>query len=183
MRIKPTERQQVASIIQEEMGEAGRRITDRLTQFERRSSAETDEDGSGIRRFYEDLVDKPWTKADEEALKGLGKAGESEIRQVIRDSYRRSRVHPIPSLAYLINLAKKEDVVPADEGGDMQLKNPDAVSAAERERLANLLFRELSEAAHEIASRLQLNDAKAELVRERLQIAEGNIIAGFTPLV
>lgn len=182
MRIKPTDRHQVASIIQEEMGEAGRRITERLSQFERRSSTECDEDGSGIRRFYEELVDKQWTAADERTLKDLGKVSESEIRQLMRESYRRSRVHPIPSLEYLINLTKKEKTAPLDES-EINLKNPDAVSAAERERLANLLFRELSDAAHEIASRLQLSDAKAELVRERLQIAEGNIIGGFTPLV
>ena len=182
MRIKPNQRDHIGSILREEIEEASRRIGERLSQFEGRSGS-PEEDLHGVRQFYSDLTDKSWTDGDEEALRGLGGKGEDEIRRLICEGYRRSPLHPVPGFAYLVNLLKKGDAElrPPDE--PHSLRNPDAVSAVERERLANLLHNELSEAAFEIASRLQLNDAKKELVRERLDIAEGNIIGRFTPLV
>jgi hypothetical protein len=61
--------------------------------------------------------------------------------------------------------------------------NPDAISAVERERIANLLHLELEEAARGIAARLKLGDTKLDIIREELEIVEGAIISRFTPLV
>ena len=181
MRIKPTQRDHIGAILREEIEEASRRISERLSQFEGRPGS-PEEDLHGVRQFYSDLTDKAWTDGDEEALRGLGSSGEGEIIRMICEAYRRSPLHPVPGFAYLCNLLKKGDTeLRADEPHSH--RNPDAVSAVERERLANLLHNELSEAAFEIASRLQLNEVKKELVRERLDIAEGNIIGRFTPLV
>ena len=181
MRIKPNQRDHIGAILREEIEEASRRIGERLSQFEGRPGS-PEEDLHVVRQFYADLTDKSWTDGDEEALRGLGSIGEDEVRRLICEGYRRSPLHPVPGFAYLVNLLKKGDSeLRADE--PHSLRNPDAVSAVERERLANLLHNELSEAAFEIASRLQLNEVKKELVRERLDIAEGNIIGRFTPLV
>jgi hypothetical protein len=57
------------------------------------------------------------------------------------------------------------------------------VSAPERERIANVLHKELNEAVDVIANRLNLGDTKAEIVREQLEIVEGAIVGQFTPLV
>ena len=181
MRIKPTERDNIGAILREEIEEASRRISERLNQFQGRPGS-SEEDLHGVRQFYADLTDKAWTEGDEESLRGLGSLGEDEIKRMICEAYRRSPLHPVPGFAYLVNLLKRGDTeLRADE--PHALRNPDAVSAVERERLANLLHNELSEAAFEIASRLQLNEVRKEIVRERLDIAEGNIIGRFTPLV
>ena len=181
MRIKPNERDQIGAILREEIEEASRRISERLSQFEGRSGS-PEEDLQGVRRFYSDLTEKAWSNGDEEALRALGSLAEDEIRRIICEAYRRSPLHPVPGFAYLVNLLKKGEAdVRVDE--PLSHRNPDAVSAVERERLANLLHNELSEAAFEIASRLQLNEVRKEIVRERLDIAEGNIIGRFTPLV
>ena len=181
MRIKPNERDHIGAILREEIEEASRRISDRLSQFEGRPGS-PDEDFHGVRRFYAELTEKAWTDGDEAALRELGGLGEDEIRRMICEAYRRSPLHPVPGFVYLVNLLKKgETELRADE--THSLGNPDAVSAVERERLANLLHNELSEAAFEIASRLQLNEVRKEIIRERLDIAEGNIVGRFTPLV
>ncbi len=181
MRIKPNERDHIGAILREEIEEASRRIGERLSQFEGRPGS-PEEDLHGVRQFYADLTDKAWTDSDEGALRGLGSLGEDEIKRMICEAYRRSPLHPVPGFAYLVNLLKKgETELRVDE--PHSLRNPDAVSAVERERLANLLHNELSEAAFEIASRLQLNEVRREIIRERLDIAEGNIVGRFTPLV
>jgi len=84
--------------------------------------------------------------------------------------------------ASLINVLKRNEAEPSSEAG-LALFNPDAVSAPERERIANVLHKELDEAAEEIANRLKLGDTKAEMVREQLQIVEGAIVGQLTPLV
>jgi hypothetical protein len=182
MRITPNERDKIGAIVREEIDEANRRMLERLSQFEGRAAASSEDDRCGLRQFYQDLTDKAWTAADEEALSSLADLEDAEIKRLLRESYRRSPVHPVPNFSYLINLLKKGETpsLPETQGS---LRNPDAVSAAERERLANLLHNELSEAVHEIGSRLHLKDSNAEIVREQLAIAEGNIIARFTPLV
>jgi hypothetical protein len=99
---------------------------------------------------------------------------------MMREAFRRSRVHPVPSFASLMNTLKKSNGYAHGAG---TLSNPDAISAVERERIANLLHTELTEAAQEIANRLKLGDTKAEIVREQLEAVEGTIISRFTPLV
>jgi hypothetical protein len=182
MRITSTERERIEAIVREEIEEANRRMLERLSQFEGRTGLSSEDARCGLRQFYQDLADKAWTDADEEALNGLADLEDAEIKRVLREAYRRSPVHPVPNFGYLINLLKKGEATSFSET-QASLRNPDAVSAAERERLANLLHNELSEAVHEIGSRLHLKESNAEIVRERLSIAEGNIIARFTPLV
>lgn len=182
MRIRPNERQFISDILREELDRANDRIGERLSQFECGPPAYKDDQFDGVRRFYDDLVNKDWTEADEECLQTLNDKGEEEIKAMMREAFRRSRVHPIPSFASLINVIKKGD---GDSSGETanRLGNPDAISADERERLANILRGELTEAAQEISSRLGLSDSKSEIVREQLVVVEGNIVSRFTPLV
>jgi hypothetical protein len=182
MRIRPRERERIAEILREELEEASRRISERLSELERRPVASKDDSLDGVRRFYQDLTDNDWTEADEDALLGLGDSTEEQTKRLMREAFRRSRVHPIPSLASLINIAKKGSGAAAQEAG-LSFANPDAVPAAERERMANLLHRGLRAAASEIASRLELTGTKADVVREHLEDVEGAIISEFTPLV
>ena len=180
MRIRPDERQIIADICREETEETSRRIAERLATFECRPVSGNNDTMESIRRFYEELADTTWTEADEEALTRLGNLSEHEVKQMLRESFRRSPVCPVPSFAFLISVHKKE-------GSEAQpsataLANPDAISALDRERIANLLHAELEEAAQEIAKRLKL-ESKADIVREELQRVEGNIISRFTPLV
>jgi hypothetical protein len=63
------------------------------------------------------------------------------------------------------------------------LANTDAISSDERERLANVLQKELSEAARDIAASLRLSNTNSEIVREQLEVIQGNIIGRLTPLV
>ncbi|HEU4386540.1 MAG TPA: hypothetical protein VFV34_02000, partial [Blastocatellia bacterium] len=134
----------------------------------------------GVRRFFEDLSGKAWCEADEECLAGLVDISESQVKASMREAYRRSQIHPLPSFRYLINLGKRPDsptvALPSS-------RNPDAVSAAERERLANLLAEQLAELAVEIVDQLGLSDSKAEILREQLEVAEGRIIGRLTPLI
>jgi hypothetical protein len=180
MRIRPGERQEIAEICREEMSEAERRIGARLAQFECRPPSNGEDVLDGIRRFYEDLTDKAWTDGDEEALRNLGDLGEGEIKRMMREGFRRSRVYPVPNFNALINALRKDSDITAEAG--VLLANLDAISAVERERIANMLHKELAEAAREIAERLRLGE-KGEVVREQLERVEGNIISGFTPLV
>ena len=181
MRIRPDERQIIADIIREESEEATRRIAERLSSFECRPVSGNEDTMESIRRFYEELADTTWTEADEEALRGLGNSSEHEVKQMLREGFRRSPVFPVPSFSFLVNLHRKETPGTQPAAGG-PLANPDAVSALERERIANLLHTELEEAAEEIAKRLRL-EGKADIVREELQRVEGNIISRFTPLV
>ena len=182
MRIKQIERQYIADIIQEELGQASQKINERIYEFECQPAANLEDKFASVRRFYTDLVDKDWMDADEEVLRSLSDLSEDEIKRMMREAFRRSRVHPVPSFASLINVLKRSEIEPNNEAG-LALFNPDAVSASERERIANVLHKELDEAADEIANRLKLGDTKAEIVREQLQIVEGAIVGQFTPLV
>ena len=182
MRIRQQEQQRIAEVLREELEEASRRIRDRFAQFERQPVASKDDSLDGVRSFYQDLTDNDWTEADEEALGGLTDSSEEQTKRMMRDAFRRSRVHPIPSFASLINVARKGPGTSSLDGL-APFANPDAVPAAERERMANLLHRGLSAAAGEIAARLELSGTKADVVREQLEDVEGAIISEFTPLV
>jgi len=182
MRMKPREHQRISEILHEELEEAHRRISDRLSELERQPIASKDDSLDGVRRFYQDLTDNDWTDADEQAIGNLEGSTEEQIKRLLREAFRRSRMHPIPSFASLISVAKKGPGLSGVEAG-VSFANPDAVPAAERERVANLLHRALSVAANEISSRLKLTDTKAEVVREQLEDVEGAIISEFTPLV
>jgi hypothetical protein len=179
MRIRPDERQMIAEIFREEIEEANRRAADRLSAYQCRPASTTPDGSESIRRFYEDLADNIWTEADEETLRGLDGMSEQEVKLMLREAFRRSQVQPVPNLAFLVNLHKRDEPEMQPIGA---LANPDAVSALERERIANLLHSEFEEAAQEIAKRLRL-ESKIEIVREELQRIEGNIISRFTPLV
>jgi hypothetical protein len=181
MKIKPNERQEITDMLREELEQANRRILERFSRFERQTS--TREDAfKGVRRLYEDLSDNNWTDADEQALGNLTDSNEEEIKRMMREGFRRTRVHPAPNFASLIIALKKNPGEPW-AASDTNHFNPDAVPSAERERIANVLHRELSVAVEEIAARLTLPEARAEIVREQLEIAEGAIISSFTPLV
>ena len=182
MRMRPREHTRVAEILQEELEHATHRISERLSELERKPIASKDDSFDGVRSFYQDLTDNDWTDADEEALGNLPGATEEQIKLMMRDAFRRSRVHPVPSLASLINVATKGPGLLGGEAGAF-FANSDALPAAERERIANLLHRELNEAAREIAERLKLNDSTAKVVREQLESIEGSIISELTPLV
>ncbi len=108
MRIRPDERQIIADIIREESEEANRRIAERLSAFECRPVSGNDDTMESIRRFYEELADCAWTEADEEALKGMGDLSEHEVKQMLREAFRRSPVFPVPSFSFLVNVHKKE---------------------------------------------------------------------------
>jgi hypothetical protein len=182
MRIRQGERQQIAEILREELDEASRRISERLSELERRPVASKDDSLDGVRSFYQDLTDNDWTVEDEQYLGGLTDSSEELTKGLMREAFRRSRVHPIPNFASLINIAKKGPGQASLEQ-TAPLANPDAVPAADRERMANLLHRGLEEAATEISSRLGLTGTKVDVVRERLEEVEGAIISEFTPLV
>ena len=182
MRIRQQEQHRIAEVLREELEEARRRISDRFAEFERQPVASKDDTLDGVRRFYQDLTDNDWTEADEDALSTLPDSTEEQTKRMMREAFRRSRVHPIPSFASLINVARKGPGTSALDGS-APFANPDAVPAAERERMANLLHRGLRAAAGEIASRLELTGTKAEVVREQLEDVEGAIISEFTPLV
>lgn len=180
MKIRPNERQEITDMIRAELENAHGRILETFSRFERQTS--TKEDAlKGVRRFYEDLADNNWTNGDEQALSALADSNEEEIKRMMREGFRRTRVHPVPNFASLIIALKKNPGEPVSEPGTSHF-NPDAVPSVERERIANVLHRELSLAVEEIASRLRLPEARAEIVREQLEIVEGAIISSFTPL-
>jgi len=181
MRLRPTERQQIFDLLREEIEGATNRVSERLAQYEYQPAESKEDQFDGIRRFYSDLTEKDWTAADETALSGLNELCEGEIKQMLREAFRRSRVHPVPSFASLINVMKRVEEAPPAAGAS--LNNSDAMPSAERERLANTLHRELLEAADEIAERLKLGGTKADIVREKLEVVAGAIIGHFMPLV
>jgi len=183
MRMRPHEHKHVADILHEELELATNRISDRLAELERKPVASKDDSLDGVRSFYQDLTDNDWTDADEEALGNLSSAtSEGEIKLMMRDAFRRSRVHPVPSLASLIIVATKGPGLLGGEAGAF-FATSDALPAAERERIANLLHRELAKAAGDIAERLKLTDTSAHVLREQLENVEGSIISELTPLV
>ena len=182
MRLRPNERQEIADILHEEIKEATRRISERLAEFECQPASSKEDQMDGIRRFYADLTDKDWTDADEDALSYYADHSEGEIKEMMREAFRRSRMHPVPSFASLINSLKNGAGEPAPQAAG-SYNNLDAVPAVERERIANMLHQDLIEAAEEISRRLKIDDTKANVVREQLEIVEGTIIARFTPLV
>src|SRR5262249_699534 len=147
MRMRPQEHQRLSEILREELEEATRRIRERFSVFQSHPGSSADS-LDGVRRFYRDLTDNDWTEADEQALAGIATSDEIFLKRVMSDAFRRSRVHPIPSFAVLISVSKKGPGLPGMEAGAF-FANPDAVPAAERERIANLLHRELKEAAGE----------------------------------
>lgn len=179
MRIRPSERQEINEICREELDIASQRISERLGQLEARPASNSEDKLETVRKFYEDLADKNWTMADEDALKNLSDIKEGEIKQLMREGFRKARLFPIPNFAYLISAATEEKKA---DYGTGPLANLDAVSAAEREHLAFVLEKELGEAVQDIALNLQLNTTKAELVRKQLQLTQGNIIGRLTPL-
>jgi hypothetical protein len=180
MKIRPDQRQAVKQICRDELEAATRRIYERLAEMESRQDGSSDEKFEGVRRFYEEMADKRWSKADEECLRSLPEQSEAEIKQSMREAFRRSPVFPVPNFGYLMNLVKKGEAEISKPLGHAS-KNPDAFSAAERERLANLLETQLMEAAREIALRLNLDGAKSAIVREELELVQGQIIGRFTP--
>lgn len=179
MRIRESETQEITNICREEFEEATRRVSERLKQFEERPASSNLEQLEGVRKFYEDLANKNWTKADEEALKELDGKNESDIKAMMREGFRKAQLYPVPNFASLINVLKADGLHKAAG----TLANTDAVSSDERERLANVLQKELSEAARDIAASLRLSNTNTEIVREQLEIIQGNIIGRLTPLV
>jgi hypothetical protein len=179
MRIRESETQEISNICREEFEEATRRVSERLKQYEERPASSQNEHLEGVRKFYEDLANKNWTKADEEALVSLDGKNESDIKAMMREGFRKAQLYPVPNFAYLIQVLKA-DSQPKAAG---TLANTDAVSSDERERLANVLQKELSEAARDIAASLRLSNTNTEIVREQLEIIQGNIIGRLTPLV
>lgn len=175
---KPNERQKIVDILKDELEDATRRIEDRLSSFDAHPASNTNGKLEGIRRFYEDLADKVWTQADEEFLSSLTDLSEEEIKRMMREAFRRTRIYPIPNFASLINSLRKGD------GETASLVMPSgAVSTADRELLANLLNHEMAEAAQAITARLSLSESGAKLIVEELEAAQGQVISRFTPLV
>ncbi|HMG37182.1 MAG TPA: hypothetical protein VKM94_24980 [Blastocatellia bacterium] len=182
MRIRPEERQRLAEIFLEEIEATRRRVSDRFQLEESLTVLSTSDELVGIRQFYCDLADSTWTPADEEVLTTMKSLSDSEIKHMMREGFRRLRVHPVPSFASLITALRKNPDEPIAEPAP-DLRNCDAVPATERERMANVLHRELDEAARAIATRLKLGEAKFAVVREQLETVEGAVISEFTPLV
>jgi hypothetical protein len=178
MRIRQSDTTEITDICREEIEEASRRINERLKQFEQRPASSANDKLEGVRKFYEDLADKNWTKADEDTLRGLEGLSESDIKASMRSGFRKAQLYPIPNFAYLINVINTESRREVTQS----LANTEAVSAAERERLANVLEKELMEAARDIATSLRLSDTNSEIIREQLEITQGNIIGRLTPL-
>lgn len=179
MRIRESETQEITNICREEFEEAAHRVSERLKQYEVRPASSNDEHLEGVRKFYEDLADKNWTKADEEALKNLDGKNETDIKAMMREGFRKAQIYPVPNFAYLVSVMKSDTQSKAIG----TLANTDAVSSDERERLANVLQKELSEAARDIAASLRLSNSNSEIVREQLEVIQGNIIGRLTPLV
>ena len=122
------------------------------------------------------------TGQDQPSMPLGSRLSDAEIKHMMREGFRRLRVHPVPSFASLITALRKNPDEPIAEPAP-DLRNCDAVPATERERMANVLHRELDEAARAIATRLKLGEAKFAVVREQLETVEGAVISEFTPLV
>lgn len=181
MAIRPEQRQAILDICRNELYQAFDRVEEQLRQIERPPATRTEDEFQTVRRLYEELADKSWAGVDEECLQSLPEdLGCESIKEMIRDAFRHSPVIPIPSFAYLVSLSKRLHTEPPR---DWSPRNPDAVSAVEREHLANLLEERLQEAAETIVRKLGLNEANAAIVQDELDLAQSQIIGRFTPLV
>src|SRR5262245_9584262 len=140
MRITPDERDHLLEIIRDEIEASGRRIAERLGGMGARVPDGNENRWESVRRFYEDLSGKVWSEGDEECLASLGDVTESEVKSAMREAFRKSPVHPLPSFRYLLNLSRRPEAVTISA----RSRNPDAISAADRERLANLLAEQLA---------------------------------------
>ncbi len=182
MRITPNERQKITDIIKDEIEGAVTRIEERLSQRETAPASLTNDRFEAVRKFYEEIVGKVWTQADEDYLKNLGDMSEGDLRQMMRDGFRRSPVYPVPNFASLINAVRKSY-------GESQLSNDfpavksEAISTDLRERLSNLLSEEMAVAVGVMASRMDLSETARKIIAEEIEVAEGQIISRFTPLV
>lgn len=179
MKSMTTQSHNAAAVCREELERAIRRIEGRLENANQRTAVKAHDGLESIRKFYEDLTDNSWTDADESCLREFGDVPSEEIKQMMRDSYRHSAIIPIPSFTFLMNVARKLD--PGQY--DYHASQNSAISALERERLANLLHEQLTEAAEEIISMLDVGEAKCGVVRARLDTAQGHIISHLMPLV
>lgn len=180
MKIRPSQRQKATDICREELDRAARRIEERLSEMEYRKAESGHKSHEGVRQFYEELADRDWTESDQECLERVIHLGDQNIKQMMRDAFRHTSVMPVPSFSYLVNLAKKLDSKSADI---RPAENSNAVSAVERERLANLLDQQLKAAGDEIISRLHLSQPNCELILQRLEAVQGHIISELSPLV
>jgi hypothetical protein len=181
MIIRPEQRQLVSNICRDELHQAVDRVDQRLREIECQPAGNSEDEFRTVRRFYEELADKVWTEPDEASLKSLPQDLDcNEIKRMMREAFRHSPVIPIPSFGYLMGLSKRmHSEVPRAGFGS---RNPDAVSAADREHLANLLEGRLEEAADEIVKKLVLNESKSAIVRDELDLAQSRIIGHFSPL-
>jgi hypothetical protein len=180
MTIRTTQHQTFLDICREEVESATKRIEERLGDIESKPGGNREDKREDIRRFYEWLADKPWTEPDEECLATLAGLNDTEIKDMVRDGFRMSPVIPIPSFRYLVGLTKRAE--PKAHAARASIGS-DAVSAVDRERVANLLDEQLRETANTLISKLGLEDAKCSVVREILEDAQGNIISNLSPLV
>ncbi|MEW6212275.1 MAG: hypothetical protein AB1631_28360 [Acidobacteriota bacterium] len=182
MRITPNERQKISDIIKDEIEGAITRIEGRLSQCEVAPLSSASDQFDSIRKFYEEMVGKVWTQADEDYLISLGDMSEGEIKQMMRDGFRRSPVYPVPNFASLIN-ALRRDYGESQLSADFPPTRSDAISTDLRERLSNLLAEEMAVAVSVIASRMDLSETGKKIVFEEIEVALGQIISRFTPLV
>jgi hypothetical protein len=179
--MRPEQRQLVSDICREELNQAVDRVDHRLREIEGQPATHSEDDLQTVRSLYEELADRVWTEPDEDCLKTLPKGlACNDIKLMMREAFRHSSVMPIPSFAYLVGLSKKIHSSAPKPG--LSARNPDAVSAVEREHLANLLEERLQEAAEAIIGKLGLNEAKSAVVRDELDLVQSQIIAQFTPL-
>ncbi len=182
MRMRHGERQYILDVFRDELEDAKHRIEERVARFGALPATHTEDAFDGVRRFYEDLVDKSWTQADEDALRNLSDLSDGEIKRRMREAFRLSPVHPVPSFFSLMNVLRKGEAENKSELSGVQDVQT-GTSSLDRERLANLLSDEFSLAAQEITVRLSLDESNAKLVREEIEIAQGHVISRFTPLV
>jgi hypothetical protein len=178
----PNERHRVSDIIKDEIECAITRIEERLSQHECVPASNTSDRFESVRKFYEELVDKVWTQADEECLKNLSDMDELEIKQMMRDGFRRSPVYPIPNFPSLINAVRKNHGESQWNTGSLTIGS-DAISTELRERLSNLMSEEMATAVLVVASRMELSDTARKVLFEEIELAQGHIISRFTPLV
>jgi hypothetical protein len=169
-----------AEICKEELEAARHRISERFGELDFFRVNDGKDGMAGVRQLYQDLTEKKWTESDEECLASLANSGQAQIKKMLRDAFRNSPVMPIPSLKYMISLAKKMETEPPRAPLPV---SPDAFSAFGRERLANLLAERLQETEETLINRLDIDEAKASVVHEVLQDAQGIIVSDFTPLV
>jgi len=179
--MRSEQRQLVSDIWREELSQAVDRVDRRLREIEGQPAVQSEDELQTVRKLYEELAERVWTEPDEDCLKSLPEGVAcNDIKQMMREAFRHSSVMPIPSFAYLVGLSRKIHSSAPKPG--WSARNPDAVSAAEREHLANLLEERLQEAADTIIDKLGLNETKSAVVRDELDLVQSQIVAHFTPL-